>query len=145
MRHANPTDNAGYPRAAYNPLYRSTQGGRMERTRTKPERTGLWQILLITAVLGFVIYGAFILLGRTRTAWEEQRAQRDTRRQQIQQTAASGMHQAHLKYKEEATRVARQRYEERQRKLASGELRCINHQMFRKLPNGWENIPGDRC
>ncbi|MFN6505661.1 hypothetical protein ISN34_12125 [Xanthomonas translucens pv. translucens] len=40
-----------------------------------------------------------------------------------------------MEKKRQAEKVAR----------ARGELRCINGTLFRRIPNGWENIPGSSC
>lgn len=40
--------------------------------------------------------------------------------------------------------MTEQEFKQRNHTEANG-LRCINGILFRRLPNGWENIPGSRC
>ena len=79
---------------------------------------------------------------RTVAAWSD-------RFQPTTKPAASGHDDERARQRQMALiRLRRERAEaqrERQRQLESGELRCIGGTLLRKLPDGWENVPGERC
>lgn len=138
----------------------------MERERppyraavTKPARPAIWPILIVSAVLLAVIGSGFALLGQTRTKWERNRAEKTNKiaefeRQWKAQTFPALSAQEAQQRRREATldlewerrhRADEASQDQAARDLTNGKLRCINGQLFRRLPDGWENIPGERC
>lgn len=117
----------------------------MERPTPGRERTGIIQIVLIGAVLIAALYGGLRLLASTYDAHAARQQQRKTHANQVRRAAANAeqMREAEAQLVQlAAIRRARAAQEEEMR---TGKLRCINGQLFRKLDNGWENLPGQRC
>lgn len=120
-------------------------GVTMDRPTPRRERTGIIQIVLIGAVLIAALYGGLRLLASTYDAHAARQQQRQKHADQVRRAAAHAeqMREAEAKLVQlAAIRRARAAQEEEMR---AGKLRCINGQLFRKLDNGWENLPGQRC
>lgn len=119
----------------------------MERPRQpeRRERTGIIQIVLIGAVLAAAVFGGLHLLGSTRKAWDARNDERFQRAETIR-TAANAAREAQLEAirRSRADALQQLRLEEA-KALQEGRLRCINGQIFRRLENGWENVPGESC
>lgn len=123
-------------------------GVNMERQPQRRERTGIFQIIGIGLVLAVALWGALALLGDTRSTWEQQRADRNAQVARMRELAASGARTGEQDQRalQEAQQRAIATAQERQRAdVAAGRLRCVNGLLFRRLDNGWENIPGRRC
>jgi hypothetical protein len=103
---------------------------------TKPTRSNIWPTLIVGLTLAAIIAGGFQLLGKTRHRWEASRTERVQRQEAFEEQWRAS----------QATPAQQQADRARPREpLRNPNLRCINGQLFRKLPNGWENIPGERC
>lgn len=116
---------------------------------TKPARPSIWPTLIVGAVLATVIGGGIYLLGQTRAKWEANRASKAERaaafeRQWQQQQDAATVQRVKDEAELEALRreIIRNRDEP---KVLPEALRCINGQLFRKIPGGWENLPDSVC
>lgn len=122
-------------------------GVNMERQRRpeRRERTGIIQIVLIGAVLAAALFGGLHLLGSTRKAWDARRDERFQRAESIRTSAnAAREAQAEAMRRSRVDALQRMKLQEAQ-ELKEGRLRCINGQIFRRLENGWENVPGESC
>lgn len=126
-------------------------GGRMERER--PEylqpipRTrwefpwlGLWAVLL----LGMAGAGIWLHL-RTGSAWNVRFQAPDTPSEsaidgQAPQPEPVADRQAML-----AEVRARREQAEREIRRKRADVRCIDGVAFRRIPGGWENVPGETC
>lgn len=111
-------------------------GVNMERPRhpVARERSGIIHITLIGLALATVIAGGVHLLGRTQLAWNARYGERPPTPKAQPQSEAPLVLPAPDPV-----------YEQLKKDFAAGRLRCVNGQLFRKLPNGWENIPGEDC
>ena len=116
---------------------------------TKLARPSIWPTLIVGVVLAAVIGGGVYLLGQTRAKWEANRAGKAER-------AAAFERQWQQQQDEEAVRRARAgaELEELRREAIRNRdkpddlpepLRCINGQLFRRIPGGWENLPDTTC
>lgn len=117
---------------------------------TKPARASIWPTVAITAVLLAVAGCGIYLLGQTHARWEKNRADKAARiaefeRQWTAQEAATKAAQT----EEDRRQIEEMKAEierERLRPLNPPEsLRCINGQLFRRIPGGWENLPDSSC
>lgn len=117
----------------------------MERSTPRRERTGIIQIVLIGAVLIAALYGGLRLLASTYDAHAARQQDRATKAAQIRQAAnrAQQQHEAEARLVQLA--AIRRAHAAQEADMRAGKLRCINGQLFRKLENGWENLPGRRC
>lgn len=117
---------------------------------TKPERASIWPTIAITAVLLAVAGCGVYLIGQTNARWEKNRTDKAARIAEFERRwAAQQAGNVSLPSEKPSPEVQQlldniERERTRPQKLPDG-LRCINGQLFRKLPNGWENIPGQRC
>ena len=106
------------------------------------DRRGNWPMYLLAVALLAALVGGWAIYARTVAAWSD-------RFQPTTKPAASGHDDERARQRQMALiRLRRERAEaqrERQRQLESGELRCIGGTLLRKLPDGWENVPGERC
>lgn len=123
---------------------------------TKPARSSIWPTLIISAVLMAVIGSGVYLLGQTRAKWEQKRADKATKIAEFERQwqAQQFPPQNDLQRRREASlelewerrhRAEEALYNQTARDLTEGKLRCINGQTFRKIPNGWENLPDTPC
>lgn len=109
---------------------------------TRPARPSIWPTLLIGAVLAAVVAGGVHLLAQTRQRWESNRSDRAERAAaferdwQQQQARAAEREKARLESRQQPPVLP---------PVYSDNLRCLNGQLFRRLPNGWENLPGTTC
>lgn len=116
---------------------------------TKPARPSIWPTLIVGAVLASVIGGGIYLLGQTRAKWEANRAGKAERaaafeRQWQQQQDAMTVERVQAAAQLEELR--REAIRNRGKPVVAPEpLRCINGQLFRRIPGGWENLPDARC
>lgn len=118
---------------------------RLQKPQDRRERTGIVQIVLIAAVLLAALYGGLRLLGGTHAAWEQRQAERHAHAVAVRKAVETA----------EQDRISQATYEqqtaimeaaaERRRLFETGQMKCVSGTVFRKLPNGWENVPGARC
>lgn len=109
------------------------------------ERTGIVQVVLIAIVLLAALYGGLRLLGGTRASWEARKQERAQHAAEIREAAARA--------RRDETQVLRAAEEQRRHDyerdisegLKSGRFKCVSGVLFRRIPNGWENVPGERC
>ena len=111
----------------------------MERIRPpeRRERVGIVQIVLIGVVLAAVLAGGVHLLGRTQAAWERRYGDEVPSPTVSAPVQEPPVLPAPIDPKSEEGRMIAE--------FEAGKLRCINGQLFRRLHNGWENIPGMSC
>lgn len=118
---------------------------RLQKTQERRERTGIVQIVLIAAVLLAALYGGLRLLGGTRASWEARKQERAQHAADIREAVA----QAHREETQALRQAGYDRLIEHERKISeglkSGRYKCVNGVLFRRLANGWENVPGERC
>lgn len=109
------------------------------------ERTGIIQIVLIAAVLLAALYGGLRLLGGTHAAWQARKDERAAHATAIRKAADSAQRAEQLSFEEARERRLIQYEQELSDGLQSGRLKCVHGVLFRRIPNGWENVPGERC
>lgn len=114
----------------------------MDRQTVRRERTGILHIVAITAVLAFALWGGAQLLGSTRATWERQHAAARPEETTAARNANADLQRAYREAKARGITDAREHYEA---EVAAGRIRCLNGQVFRRLENGWENVPGQAC
>jgi hypothetical protein len=123
-------------------------GVNMERQTTRRERTGLLQIVAIGIVLAAALWGGLTLLAKTHAAWDAREAKKATDAARIAATAPEQEREnraARLRY-EMAKSYAEDASDEQVRRLfRQGKLKCVHGVLFRKIDNGWENVPGAIC
>lgn len=118
---------------------------------TKPARPSIWPTLIVGVVLATVIGGGVYLLGQTRAKWEANRASKAERaaafeRQWQQQQDAETVQRVQAAAELEELRREAIRTRDQPKVLPEAiPLRCINGQLFRRIPGGWENLPDARC
>lgn len=122
------------------------------RTFAHRSRSSVWTILAVGALLAIAITAGAQLLSATRARWEARYASPVAAPIPVPTapTAAEAMLDQRREQKLAEIRKAR---DQRAQKAAetqtlqrpAGQYRCINGQLFRKLPNGWENLPGEHC
>lgn len=121
----------------------------MERRNPDRERTGIAQILAIGLVLAVALWAGLTLLGKTRSTWETHRSERKTQAASIRAAANNSESYAiadrRRRVEEMRQRAVADAREHYRKELEAGRIRCINGQLFKRLPNGWENVPGQRC
>lgn len=117
----------------------------MERPTPRRERTGIIQIMLIAAVLLAALYGGARLLGATHLAWEARQERRITEDPAARSAAQQDYSKAQAALAQKQLLLLAEARAQRAEDLRTGKLRCINGQLFRRLDNGWENLPGQPC
>ena len=120
-------------------------GVTMDRPQQRRERTGIVQIMVIGAVLAAALYGGVRLLGNTHAAWDQRQAARKAYATEIRNASREARAQEESDIAEAKLLQLVEHRRNRARGLADGSLRCINGQLFKRLENGWENLPGERC
>jgi hypothetical protein len=120
-------------------------GVTMDRPTPRRERTGIIQIVLIGAVLIAALYGGLRLLASTYEAHAARQQQRKTHAAQVQRAAAHAEQMRAAEAQLVQLAAIRRARATQDAAMRAGKLRCINGQLFRKLDNGWENLPGQRC
>lgn len=114
---------------------------------TQRTRASIWPVLLVAVVLLAAIIGVLRIYAGTRAAWE--RNQQPSQNTQLSRAIDAGTYQPSSPQilpraiTEEELRALQR--EEQKRQKARSELRCINGQVFRRIPNGWENLPFEQC
>jgi len=133
----------------------------MERQRPeylpaqRSERVGIVWTVLIGAALAAAMAGAVMIYMETAAAWHRNQTERTkaAEAQRAAGNAALAVRQeqgrqeriAEIRWRREAVdRIEKQRQAE-QAARARGDLKCINGTLFRRIPNGWENLPGSNC
>ncbi|HEL3777969.1 TPA: hypothetical protein UOA91_004249 [Stenotrophomonas maltophilia] len=119
------------------------------RTRWEFPWLGLWAVLL----LGMAAAGIWLHL-RTGDAWNARfhsvpgraHSQNANQPAQTEPTTNRKAELAAMRARQElaAVRVLREQAEEEVRQQRT-EHRCIGGVAFRRIPGGWENIPGETC
>lgn len=117
----------------------------MERPTPGRERTGIIQIVLIGAVLIAALYGGLRLLASTYDAHAARQQDRATNAAQIRKADNRAQEQREAEAKLAQLGAIRRAHAAQAADMRAGKLRCINGQLFRKLENGWENLPGRKC
>ncbi|PPJ42727.1 MULTISPECIES: hypothetical protein [unclassified Pseudoxanthomonas] len=116
-----------------------------QQRQERRERTGIVQIVLIAAVLLAALYGGLRLLGGTHAAWQARKDERTAHAAAIKQAANNVQRGEQLSYEEARDRRLIEYEQELSEGLQSGRLKCVHGVLFRRIPNGWENVPGERC
>lgn len=117
------------------------------------DRRGNWTMYLLAAALLAALIGGWKIYARTVAAWSDrfenpqptpnQQINAERRRQAQADEAQRQIALERIRAEREAVRAEQQLRQLQQ--LQTGELRCVNGTLLRKLPNGWENVPGERC
>lgn len=108
-----------------------------------------WLAVLAIALLALLI-GGMHMLTKTHAAWNERFSTTDTAvadpapPAQVLDDAEHAAKLAEIRLKRTAAEAKTRSAEQRKRLEASG-LRCINGMLFRRIPGGWENLPGQSC
>ena len=118
---------------------------RLQKPQERRERTGVLQIILITAVLLAALYGGLRLLGATHAAWNDRQEKRSAYATAIREASERANEKEHERVQMARIEAVRREQREYDEAIRDGRLRCINGQLFRRLDNGWANIPGQGC
>ncbi|OBU68458.1 hypothetical protein A9K58_06495 [Stenotrophomonas maltophilia] len=130
------------------------------RSRWEFPWLGLWAVLL----LGMAAAGIWLHL-QTGNAWNERFQKQDASPKPVQHaapsqptTAGNDRFMAEIRARRELAEAEAKMAEARLREVAAeraaagrstsakkDEYRCINGIAFRRIPGGWENVPGDTC
>lgn len=109
-----------------------------------------WLAVLAIALLALLASGVY-MLSRTHAAWNERfsrttdTAIADTATPtQVPGDAEREAMLADIRLKRAAAEAAA-RSAEHGKRTEKHELRCINGILFRRIPGGWENLPGQSC
>jgi hypothetical protein len=116
-----------------------------QQRQERRERTGIVQIVLIAAVLLAALYGGLRLLSDTHAALQARKGERTAHVAEIREAANNGQRAKQLSFEEARKRRLIEYEQELSEGLQSGRLKCVQGVLFRRIPNGWENVPGDRC
>lgn len=118
---------------------------RLQKPQDRRERTGIVQIVLIAAVLLAALYGGLRLLGGTRASWEARKQERAQHAAEIREAVAQAQ-RAEMQAMKDAGEQRLIDYEgEISEGLKSGRYKCVSGVLFRRIHNGWENVPGATC
>lgn len=120
-------------------------GVTMVRAVQRRERTGIIQIVVIAAVLLAALYGGLRLLGSTYAAWELRQSETAARAEQLRAPDRRAAETRAAEAKLSQLNAIRRSRAQLEADMQAGQLRCINGQLFRRLDNGWENLPGRSC
>ncbi len=104
--------------------------------------SSVWPTVLVGLVLLAAIAGALIVYRNTLAGWERRFGDKP------QPTAHPAIERTPEALPPALTDEDMARIIEQERKREAEDaksLRCINGQLFRRLPNGWENLPGRYC
>ncbi len=118
---------------------------RLQKPQERRERTGIVQIVLIAAVLLAALYGGLRLLGGTRASWEARKQERAQHAADIREAVAQAQHDETQAMKEAGEQRLIDYEREISEGLKSGRYKCVSGVLFRRLTNGWENVPGASC
>lgn len=114
------------------------------RTFAHRGRSSVWTILALGVLLALAITAAAQLLSKTRERWEA----RNTQPASVSEPATpkpTGDDMREARLAEIRDRRERAERDQGARERDGHQYRCINGQLFRRLPNGWENLPGEHC
>lgn len=122
----------------------------MERTkRPERERRGMLEIFAIGAVIAGLFYAGVRLLGDTHVAFDARQEARAARaaeiRHEILEEERKLKQQAEAEAQLAEIRAAREAAARSSEASRTESDRCIGGQVFRRIPGGWENVPGARC
>lgn len=123
----------------------------MERER--PEylpaiRQSRWEfpwLLVIGIVLLGLMAGGVHMLTRTNAAWEQRFKPVERHPPTVDVHPERDAYIAEIRRRRAAAEQATRTGEAASRARTSSELRCIGGTLFRKIPGGWENLPGRSC
>jgi hypothetical protein len=116
-----------------------------QQRQERRERTGIVQIVLIATVLLAALYGGLRLLGGTHAAWQARKDERTAHAAAIKQAANNAQRAEQHSFEEARERRLIEYEQELSEGLQSGRLKCVHGVLFRRIPNGWENVPGEHC
>jgi hypothetical protein len=118
---------------------------RLQKPQASRERTGIIQIVLIAAVLLAALYGGLRLLGGTRASWEARKQERAQHAAEIREAVAQAQRDENQALKDAGEQRLRDYEREISEGMKSGRFKCVSGVLFRRIPNGWENVPGEHC
>lgn len=110
------------------------------RTFAHRGRSSIWTILALGALLAIAITAAAQLLSKTRERWEARNAPSAPAAPQPTLDDVRAARLAEIRDRRERAAT-----DQAARQQDGHQYRCINGQLFRRLPNGWENLPGEHC
>jgi hypothetical protein len=118
---------------------------RLQKPQASRERTGIIQIVLIAAVLLAALYGGLRLLGGTRASWEARKQERAQHAAEVREAVAQAQRDENQALKDAGEQRLRDYEREISEGMKSGRFKCVSGVLFRRIPNGWENVPGEHC
>jgi len=85
------------------------------------------------------------LLGGTHAAWQARKDERADHAATIREAANNAQRAEQLSLKKARERRLIEYEYEISEGLKSGRLKCVHGVLFRRIPNGWENVQGEHC
>lgn len=118
---------------------------RLTQPQERRERTGIVQIVMIAAILAASLYGGLQLLGDTHARFNQRQQEKAAEAAAIRKAANRSESEREKAILMELTRKREIRRQDEEAAYQRGDMRCIGGQVFRRIPNGWENVPGRGC
>jgi hypothetical protein len=116
--------------------------------KRKKEGAGIAWTLIIGLALAAALAGGVKIYVDTVAGWQRNKEAKErsvSNQRAAGDSAVREMDAQRNAYNERVQSAIDAQLKAEEQELRRGNLRCINGALFRRLPNGWENIPGRPC